>query len=390
MATKCGPALATSPPRHQDVLPEMLLEGLDLDGAARLGRHDEEGLLAVIWPDRRARRPPGRCCRERAAASRGRLRRPRSASTSGHKGAAAHAQQHGVGVSLRRDVVGEGGQVGELGAHVRRRAQPAEAALDRFFVLGIRREQGRVALPEALERLRACQPCHLGVAGQPQRLGQERRCRLAAVSAMAARRAPMASTSATIEPENDFTPSPGAHGKPATGRCPARRAPRSAPWPRRGRCRSAALGSPWSRKAVQRGRRHVLTVSGADQRVQVERVGVARVLGPRRRPQQPLRPRALRRQRLPARRRRLFVDLVGQLGVGDGDLAAQRLRARRVGRALGRLLVQQLVAGRCRRARRRSWPRRPCPSNEPPASALRSSRPPGTPRGPPRTAAARR
>ena len=60
----------------------------------------------------------------------------------------------------------------------------------------------------------------------------------------------------------------------------------------------------------------------ADQRVDVERGGVRRVLRRRRRPQRALHPRALRRERVPARAgERREELLVRELGVGDRGLA---------------------------------------------------------------------
>ncbi len=65
----------------------------------------------------------------------------------------------------------------------------------------------------------------------------------------------------------------------------------------------------------------------ADQLVDVERVGVRRVLGRRRRPQRPLHAGAACSERLPAGPgERLDEELVGELALGDGRLAPQRER----------------------------------------------------------------
>ena len=63
---------------------------------------------------------------------------------------------------------------------------------------------------------------------------------------------------------------------------------------------------------------------GADQLVDVERVGVRVVLGRRRRPQRPLHPGAACGERLPTGpRERVEEQLVGELALGDGGLAPQ-------------------------------------------------------------------
>ena len=83
-------------------------------------------------------------------------------------------------------------------------------------------------------------------------------------------------------------------------------------------------------------RRHGVDRVAPDQGLDVEHVGVGGVLRPRRRPQQPLRGGAGGEHRLPPRRRdHLEVSLVGDLGVGDRDLAPQR--GERVGRRVAGL-----------------------------------------------------
>ena len=119
----------------------------------------------------------------------------------------------------------------------------------------------------------------------------------------------------------------------------------------------------------------VSTVSAPDQRVDVIGVRVARVLGAGRRPQQALRSRARRGQLGPARRRDgPLVDLVRHLGVGDRQLAQQRLAARRQRRAPPRPCPSAACRRRCRRATRRSWPPTRGRRAMPPA-ATRSSSP---------------
>ena len=82
---------------------------------------------------------------------------------------------------------------------------------------------------------------------------------------------------------------------------------------------------PWSSKASIVAVGHGVDRVGADELVDVERVGVGGVLGRRRRPQRALHLGALRGQRLPAGAgERLEEELVGQLGLGDGGLAPQR------------------------------------------------------------------
>ncbi len=90
--------------------------------------------------------------------------------------------------------------------------------------------------------------------------------------------------------------------------------------------------------------RHGVDGVRTDQGLDVEHVGVGRVLGPGGGPEQPLRPGAGRREDSPAGRRdQLPIFLIGDLGVGDGDLAAQRLQGRRLGIAFGDALVDGLV-----------------------------------------------
>ena len=73
-------------------------------------------------------------------------------------------------------------------------------------------------------------------------------------------------------------------------------------------------------------RRHGVDRVGADQLLDVEDVAIGRVLGAGAGPEQPLRPRALGREPLPAGAgEEALVALVGELGVGDRDLAAQAL-----------------------------------------------------------------
>ena len=78
-------------------------------------------------------------------------------------------------------------------------------------------------------------------------------------------------------------------------------------------------------------RRHRVHGVGADQLLDVEDVRVARVLGARARPEDPLRPGALLSERLPSRAGEdRLVALVRQLGVGDRDLAPEALEPRLV------------------------------------------------------------
>ncbi len=105
---------------------------------------------------------------------------------------------------------------------------------------------------------------------------------------------------------------------------PAACAPRPVPRP------TSSRGVPCSWKATTVSSGIVLTVSGPDQLVHVERVRVGRVLGRGRGPQHPLRRRALARQVRPALPvEGLLVVAVGELGVGDREAALQVVVARR-------------------------------------------------------------
>ena len=87
--------------------------------------------------------------------------------------------------------------------------------------------------------------------------------------------------------------------------------------------------TPWSATASMVFSGAVFTVFGGDQLDHVTGVVVRRVLDPGRRPQRSLLVRTGRRQRVPALAGELLlVELVGQPGVGDRRLAAQRRRLR--------------------------------------------------------------
>jgi len=75
---------------------------------------------------------------------------------------------------------------------------------------------------------------------------------------------------------------------------------------------------------VERLRRHGVDGIGTDQAFDVQHIGIGRILGPRGRPQQALRRGAGVGQGLPAGRvDHLQILLIGELGVGDGHLAAK-------------------------------------------------------------------
>src|SRR4029077_1349111 len=77
-------------------------------------------------------------------------------------------------------------------------------------------------------------------------------------------------------------------------------------------------------------------------------VAVVLVLGAGGSPQQPLRPGALGRELVPAcARKKALVVLIGELGVGDGDLALQRAQPFLLAGIIGPgdLLVELLVDG---------------------------------------------
>ena len=92
--------------------------------------------------------------------------------------------------------------------------------------------------------------------------------------------------------------------------------------------------------------RHGVDGVGPDQLLDIEHVAIGLVLGAGRGPQQPLRLCALRGQRLPARAgEQPLVALIGELGVGDGDLALERVEAGFLVRIVGLrdLFVEQFV-----------------------------------------------
>jgi len=77
----------------------------------------------------------------------------------------------------------------------------------------------------------------------------------------------------------------------------------------------------------------------------------------RSRPQQPLRLGALGLQPVPARPRQPLVLLIGELGVGDRDLALQRCQPLLLGRSLLWRSFHQLLVDRAVDAADKSWPR---------------------------------
>jgi hypothetical protein len=74
--------------------------------------------------------------------------------------------------------------------------------------------------------------------------------------------------------------------------------------------------------------RHGVDGVRADQLFDVEDVAIGLVLGAGRGPEQPLGPRAMRSQRVPARAgEQTQIALISELGVGDGDLALETCKS---------------------------------------------------------------
>jgi len=97
---------------------------------------------------------------------------------------------------------------------------------------------------------------------------------------------------------------------------------------------------------IHRRRRHRVDRVGADQLIDIEDVAVGLVLGPGTRPQEPLCLRALLRKALPAFVSvDLFVELIGELGIGDRHLALEPLQPRLLGRVggCGDLFIELIV-----------------------------------------------
>ena len=127
----------------------------------------------------------------------------------------------------------------QLGPHQRRRAQPAEAALDRALV---RRRRRRRTSGRPPRRGRARGPSR---ASRPRRRSPAAAARAAtcrwrpdADSSSAARRPPIASSSVFIEVMNDFTPS---SSRPWQTRDRSRPTPRTRPPPRLAPSRSSLM-----------------------------------------------------------------------------------------------------------------------------------------------------
>ncbi|MGY4314565.1 hypothetical protein ACVWW1_003892 [Bradyrhizobium sp. JR3.5] len=101
-------------------------------------------------------------------------------------------------------------------------------------------------------------------------------------------------------------------------------------------------------EGIEGCRRHGVDGIGANQLLDIEHVAIVLVLGAGRSPQQPLRLGALGRELVPARaREQALVVLVGELCIGDRDLALQGREPLLLGRVVGAcdLLVELLVDG---------------------------------------------
>ena len=135
------------PARGARPLEEVPLEGRDLDGAARLrGDHAQRARRVV----RRGHRPHrGR----RGVVEHGQLEEARADAEHaphhlGGEARATHAQQDRVGEARGAHLAGEGLQGGDLAAHRRRQAEPAQAAGGHRLVRGLGAPQRRVAAPQ--------------------------------------------------------------------------------------------------------------------------------------------------------------------------------------------------------------------------------------------------
>ena len=113
-------------------------------------------------------------------------------------------------------------------------------------------------------------------------------------------------------------------------------------------------------ECIERCRRHGVDGVGADQFLDIQHVAVVLVLGAGGGPQQALRLGALGRELLPARAgEQALVVLIGQLGVGDGDLALQRAQPLLLAGVVGpcdlvvELLVDRAIDAADEEARRR-------------------------------------
>ena len=100
-------------------------------------------------------------------------------------------------------------------------------------------------------------------------------------------------------------------------------------------------------ECLQRCGRHGIDGVGTDQLLDIEHVAIVFVLGAGRGPQQPLRLGTFGGQLLPTRpRKQTLVLLVGELGVGNRDLAFQGSQAFLLGRVVGfRNSVVELLVG---------------------------------------------
>ncbi len=99
-------------------------------------------------------------------------------------------------------------------------------------------------------------------------------------------------------------------------------------------------------KRVDRCDRHGVDGIGADQLFDIEYVAISLVLGAGRRPQQPLWLGAVGFERVPARPgKQAQIALIGELGIGDGDLALERFEPFLFVRVIGArdLFVEQFV-----------------------------------------------
>ena len=360
------------PLRRAHPLPEEAEERVRLGGRARLGRDQVE----------RARRIAPR----RGAADRGRVggvehRDVRRAACDaegpaehlGGERRAAHAADERALEAVAARLGGERLQLGDARLHPLDQREPPEAVRDLRLVLGVvRLPQGGVLLPEPRAHPRLVHlpdGCRHPAGGAPQRdaaafahqhrLAPRRHRREQRVVRLGERRHP-------------FDLEPLRHGLHADAhlREPLEDALRLLDAPL-----EARLGMPVVLVGGERGRGHGVDGVRRDERLDVVRVGVGRVLGRGARPERPLDARARAGQRGEALAAELAAEGgVGELGVGDRGLAPERLEQRRCLAAAGpELLVDQPVDRRVHaaheEARHRGVPVDPFARGEPPVEA---------------------
>ena len=183
----------------------MAVEGQSFDGAAGLGRNDEQGMGRVnglgdgcdLTGDGGVQQSePGVVFRQGAIADK------RAAEDFRAQAAAAHSEQHDVAVAFGADFVDEGREVRQMGAQEAARIEPTQPVCD--FPRG-RAPDGMVAFPQALRHMLPDQ----AVKGLPRYVRHRLRGGVHTYPPLTSLRA-SSTTRAAVKPNRSSATAPGA------------------------------------------------------------------------------------------------------------------------------------------------------------------------------------